>query len=99
MGEICGCLESRKCDLSVPHSEAFTRHFWADSEGSRVPLRTFSQHPHWHPLTHLSCMYFQVLGSPRKPVKLLKVLNKRELARSHSTTELLPLNPLIITNQ
>ncbi len=54
-------------------------------------LRTFSQHPHSHPLRHLSCTYFQVLGSPRSLVKLLKVLNRRELARSHSTTELLPL--------
>jgi hypothetical protein len=57
----------------------------------RVRLCTFSQHPHWHPLRHLSRTYFQVLGSPREPVKLLKVLNRRELARSHSTTELLPL--------
>ena len=55
-------------------------------------LCTFSQHPHWHPLRHLSRTYFQVLGSPREPVKLLKVLNRRELARSHSTTELLPPN-------
>jgi hypothetical protein len=45
-----------------------------------VRLRTVSTHPHWHPLRHVSCTYFQVLGSPRKPVKLLKVLNKRELA-------------------
>jgi hypothetical protein len=31
----------------------------------RVRLRTFSQHPHSHPFRHLSCTYFQVLGSPR----------------------------------
>ena len=55
-------------------------------------LHTFSPHPHSHPFRHPSTTYFQVLGSPRKPVKLLKVLDIRELARSHSTTELLPLD-------
>ncbi len=58
----------------------------------RVRLHTFPPHPHSHPFRHPSTTYFQVLGSARKPVKLLKVLDIRELARSHSTTELLPLN-------
>jgi|SRR5208283_6068157 len=30
----------------------------------RVRLHTFSEHPRSHPLRHLCCTYFQVLGSP-----------------------------------
>jgi hypothetical protein len=63
-----------------------------------VRLRAFSKHPHSHPLGHTSTTYFQVLGSPRKPVKLLKVLDMGELARSHSTTELLPLSSCTFYN-
>jgi hypothetical protein len=44
------------------------------------------------PLGHTSSTYFQGLGSSPKPVKLLKGLDMGELARSHSTTELLPLS-------
>jgi hypothetical protein len=47
-------------------------------------------------LGHTSSKYFQGLGSSPKPVKLLKGLDMGELARSHSTTELLPLSPTIV---
>jgi hypothetical protein len=69
----------RKCDslsrpLSVPECD-FTLF-----DHSRIPF----------PLGHTSSTYFQGLGSSPKPVKLLKGLDMGELARSHSTTELLP---------
>ena len=59
---------------------------------SECDFRLVSEHPHQLPLTGLALTYFEVLGSPRSPVKLLKVMIRRELARSHSTTELLPLS-------
>ena len=71
----------RKCDsfsrtLSLPECD------FALFDHSRI---TF-------PFGHTSTTYFQGLGSSPKPVKLLKVLDMGELARSHSTTELLPLD-------
>ena len=70
----------RKCDsfsrpLSLPECD------FALFDHSRI---TF-------PFGHTSSTYFQGLGSSPKPVKLLKVLDMGELARSRSTTELLPL--------
>jgi hypothetical protein len=62
----------------------------------RVRLRTFRCSRMTLPYRDTSSMYFQGLGSSPKPVKLLKVLDMGELARSHSTTELLPLDPKII---
>ena len=78
-----GSEMKRKCDsfsrpLSLPECD------FALFDHSRI---TF-------PLGQTSSTYFQGLGSSPKPVKLLKVLDMGELARSHSTTELLPLGSI-----